>query len=275
MSEPGSRRARPPEFDPSGIRGVTFDFGNTLVPVDRAALDGVVARTAAVVAERCGLGDPAAFVAVWAEERERQFREALPAFREVDIGERTIRVVARLRGMPRPATSEAWDDLAAAARVAPEEVAFTTATYSAIFVETMPPDPHAGPVLERLARTGRVLAILSNWPLAATVDRYAEVAGWLPWLSAIVVSQRVGTIKPQAGMFEHAATALGLGPASLLHVGDDWAADVVGAKEAGWRAAHLLGRPADSPLPDSLPTVEVAADLVILSLRDLADALAA
>ena len=25
----------------------------------------------------------------------------------------------------------------------------------------------------------------------------------------------------------------------MLHVGDDWAADVVGAKRAGWRAAYL------------------------------------
>ena len=53
------------------------------------------------------------------------------------------------------------------------------------------------------------LAILSNWPLAATIDRYAEAAGWLPYLRAIVVSQRVGTIKPHPAIFAEARRLLG------------------------------------------------------------------
>ncbi len=87
---------------------------------------------------------------------------------------------------------------------------------------------------------GYRLAILSNWPLAATIDRYVEAAGWAPHLAAVVVSQRVGTIKPHPAIFAAARTALGdPEPAAILHVGDDWAADVVGAKRAGWRAAYL------------------------------------
>ena len=268
-------RHNPGVFEPDLVRGVTLDFGNTLVPVDRAGLARVVATTAVAVVERSGLGDPAAFVTAWDEERERQFRDALPAFREVDIAERVVRVVARLRGMPAPGPAGRWDDAAAAARVEPEEVAFATATYSAAFVDAMPADPLAASLLRRLAASGRALGILSNWPLGATIDRYADVAGWRPWLSAIVVSQRVGTVKPQPAIFRHAAAALGLDPASLLHVGDDWAADVVGAKRAGWYAAHLLGRPADSPLPGSVPTDEVTADLRIRGLGELADALGA
>ena len=38
---------------------------------------------------------------VWAEERERQFREEVPLFRETDLGQRIARVLARLRGMRR------------------------------------------------------------------------------------------------------------------------------------------------------------------------------
>jgi len=68
---------------------------------------------------------------------------------------------------------------------------------------------------------------------------------------AIVVSQRVGTIKPDPAIFRAAEAALGAQGQAILHVGDDWAADVVGAKRAGWRAAWLRGQQVDSPLPSS------------------------
>ena len=37
---------------------------------------------------------------------------------------------------------------------------------------------------------------------------------------------------------------------AILHVGDDWAADVVGAIAAGWRAAYLRDRQSVRPCPD-------------------------
>jgi FMN phosphatase YigB (HAD superfamily) len=62
-------------------------------------------------------------------------------------------------------------------------------------------------------------------------------------------------------------------PGSILHVGDDWAADVVGAKQAGWLAAWLAARPADSPLPGSARDDTVHADLELVRLEDLESAL--
>ena len=105
---------------------------------------------------------------------------------------------------------------------------------------------------------------------AATIDRYCEAAGWMPHLAAVVVSQRVGTIKPHPAIFAAARAALGdPDPAAILHVGDDWAADVVGAKRAGWRAAWLAERPVDSPLPGSRRDASVVADLELRSLEEL------
>jgi HAD superfamily hydrolase (TIGR01509 family) len=110
-------------------------------------------------------------------------------------------------------------------------------------------DPAAGPLLERFAE-GRAIGILSNWPFAATIDRYVEAMGWSSLVRAIVVSQRVGVIKPHPEIFAAARQALGDPPPdAILHVGDDWAADVVGAARAGWRVAYVNRRPADSPLP--------------------------
>jgi FMN phosphatase YigB (HAD superfamily) len=239
------------ELGPNTIDAVTFDFGNTLVAVSRTGLRAVVDRTADGVVAADPRIDRAAFLAAWAEERERQFREEVPQFREVDLDQRLVRVFARLRGMPAPPPEERWDQTAAAVFSDPREVAGAIDAYSRAFVEVLPPMPDAGAVLRDLARTHRV-AILSNWPLAATIDRYVEAHGWAGDLAAVVVSQRVGTIKPHPAIFAAAREALGSPPSErILHVGDDWAADVVGALDADWRAAWVRTRPDDSPLPSS------------------------
>lgn len=258
-----------------GLRAITFDFGNTLVPVDRGGLDRVVDLTARRVLERSGPFELSAFLVVWAEERERQFAESVPAFREPDMASRFTRVLARLRGAPSPGPEQPWDDVAAAALSDPQEIAWGLDVYSAAFVEAMPPTPGVERLLRELADHYR-LGVLSNWPLAATIDRYVATAGWAPYLAAVVVSQRVGWIKPHPAIFEAAASALALpaGP-SLLHVGDDWAADVVGAKRAGWRAAWLRSRPGDSPLPASERDGSAIVDLELDSLADLSPALTA
>ena len=265
----------PAELTPrlDGLAAITLDFGNTLVPVDREGLRRVVHRTALEVSARLGPFDVESFLGTWAEERERQFREEVPRFREVDLADRFVRVLARLRGMPPPPSDVPWDQAAAAVHSTAAEVDGAVEVYSLAFIDALPAPPAVEPMLARLA-SRYDLAILSNWPLAATIDRYAAAAGWDRHLQAIVVSQRVGTIKPQPQIFEAARQALG-GPRAdtILHVGDDWAADVVGARQAGWRAAWLRSRPADSPLPNSHRSGDAVADLELDRLEDLEVAL--
>ena len=260
------------------VAAITIDFGNTLVRVDRPGLRDVVEVTGDALVAAGVVPERAAFLAAWTDERERQFREEVPLLREVDISQRAVRVIARLRGMPPPPADERWDDAAAAARVTPGEVDAVVEAYSAAFVDRMEPVADATDTLRRLSERGFALAILSNWPLALTIDRFAEAQGWRPYLRSIVVSQRVGTIKPHPAIFRAAAEALGLGEGdgpSILHVGDDWAADVVGAHRAGWRTAHLRGRQGDTPLPTSEPGDDLATDasvepdLVIDELAEL------
>jgi FMN phosphatase YigB (HAD superfamily) len=259
----------------AGIAAITFDFGNTLVPVGRSALRRVVELTADAIFGRWPDLERSAFLAAWAEERDRQFREEVPQFREVDLTERLVRVLARLRGMDPPPAGERWDQAGAAERSDPADVAWGVEQYSRAFVGALPETPGASALLARLA-VGRDLAILSNWPLAATIDRYAEAHGWLPHLRAIVVSQRVGTIKPQPAIFEAPRTSLGNPePGAIHHVGDDWAADVVGATAMGWRTAWLMTRPAGSPLPESERDGSVDPDLELASLDELEVHLAA
>jgi len=256
-------------FEPGRIAAITFDFGNTLVPVGRAGLRAVVGATGRAVVETLGPFDLDEYLRVWSEERDRQFREEVPQFRETDLGERFVRVLARLRGMPAPPVDVRWDQASAARLSTSDEIDWALGVYSSSFVGRLPPVPAAGPLLEALAER-HAIGILSNWPFAATIDRYVEAMGWTPFIGAIVVSQRVGVIKPHPAIFAAARRALGDPPPdAILHVGDDWAADVVGAARAGWRVAYVDRRPADSPLPSSQRDGSVVPDLEIGSIAEL------
>lgn len=266
----------------SAPRAISFDFGNTLCAVSDEALRTVALDAAERIAGRSGPFALDDFVVAWREEARLQFALNVPLGRENDLGERLVRVLARLRGMaPPPAPpavgdvaadelppAPAWDDEAAAGLSSPDEVDAGVRDYGEAFVANMPVDERVAPLLSRLS--GHYgLAILSNWPLAWAIDSIAERAGWTPHLGTIVVSQRVGWIKPDRRMFEAAAAALDVPMAELLHVGDDWAADIVGAKRAGARAAYLDARPATSPLPSSVPDGSVEPDLVLHDLVDI------
>ena len=257
-----------------GIRTITLDFGNTLVPVTRASLHAVVERTAANATARLRLGDAQRFLAVWSEERERQFHEEVPLFREVDLPERAVRVLARLRGMASPPAHERWDMVAAAALSDQAEADLIVESYSTAFVAGIPAPVESRMLLEDLSRRGFRLAILSNWPLASTIDRFAATAGWQPWLDGIFVSQRIGTIKPHPAIFRFVERALDERPDRIAHVGDDRAADVAGSAAAGWRAVYLRDHQADSALPTSTPGPDIVPDLVLDRLSDLARHLA-
>jgi len=260
-------------IDTGGIAAITFDFGNTLVPVGREALGAVFEQMTVAVVDACGPFDPGAFRVAWAEERDRQFAQDVPEGREVDLDRRVVRVLARLRGMALPAADEQWDDVTAANWSTRDEVELAVDAYSRAFVAIVPRPGFVGPMLQRLA-SRYTLGVLSNWPVASTIDAYLEAAGWAPFLQAVVVSQRVGTIKPHREIFEAAEAALGESGRAILHVGDDWAADVVGASRAGWRVAYLRDQQAGSPLPQSERDGTVVPDLEVDSLAELEAALA-
>ena len=249
----------------SAPRAISFDFGNTLCADSDEALRTVLLDAAGRIAPRSGPFALEDFVDAWRAEARRQFAVNGPLGRENDLAERLVRVLARLRGMEPPLV--AWDDEAAAGLSSRDEVEAGVRDYGKAFVTHMPVDERAGPLLARLH--GRYkLAILSNWPLAWPIDAIAERAGWTRYLDAIVVSQRVGWVKPHPAIFAATTEVLGVLPEELLHVGDDWAADIVGAKRAGVRAAYLDARPAMSPLPSSVPDGSVTPDVV---LRDLVE----
>jgi FMN phosphatase YigB (HAD superfamily) len=255
----------------TGIEAITFDFGNTLVPFPAGPMATVLEVAATRLSELTGrpLGE---VMKVWGEERSRQFAEDVPEGREADIDVRVARVIARLRGRIAPPASARWKAADVARCSTASEVEAVIGQYADAFVRAIPVPGKIGPMLERLASRYR-LAIVSNWPLSLALDRFVEDAGWKPYLAAVVVSQRVGAIKPRAAIFETAARQLGVssGPA-ILHVGDDPGADVMGAQALGWRTVLVRLKPEDSSLPVAPPVV-VVPDMEIDTVLDLEAAL--
>jgi 2-haloacid dehalogenase len=80
----------------------------------------------------------------------------------------------------------------------------------------------------------------------------------------VVTSEGTRSYKPDPGIFREALRVTGADPSRVLHVGDSFRADVVGAKGAGLRVARL-NRKGQTPPADA--TVEPDAE--VASLVDL------
>jgi putative hydrolase of the HAD superfamily len=95
--------------------------------------------------------------------------------------------------------------------------------------------------LELVDSRGLKLGIISNWD-----ERLRPLLRRLKldiYFHAIVVSCETGACKPSSAIFQRAAVALDLPPASILHVGDSQIMDVNGAAATGFQSI-LLARKA-------------------------------
>lgn len=84
-----------------------------------------------------------------------------------------------------------------------------------------------------------------------------------PWVTDLFPSCTLGYAKPDPRAFLTVAERHGVAPASMIHIGDDWVCDVLGALDAG---AVPVWISKDRPIPDTPPTfgrqhVHVAATL--------------
>jgi putative hydrolase of the HAD superfamily len=91
--------------------------------------------------------------------------------------------------------------------------------------------PDALPTLDALAARGVKLGVISNWDerLRPLLKRL-KLAGYF---ETIVVSREVRASKPARAIFQSAVRQLGLPAEAVVHVGDDLAMDVRGARAAG------------------------------------------
>ncbi len=90
------------------------------------------------------------------------------------------------------------------------------------------------------------LAWLSaRFPLIAVTNGNADLrlTGGGEFFRETLSARVFGIAKPEPEIFHAAAKALGVSPAELLHVGDDYHLDIVGALNAGLQAAWVVRDP--------------------------------
>ena len=95
----------------------------------------------------------------------------------------------------------------------------------------------AADVVREVRSRGYRTGLLSNWD-----DRLPDLLaglGVLELLDPAVISFRVGVEKPHPRIFETALAEAGVEPHQALMVGDDWEADVLGARAAGMQAVYV------------------------------------
>jgi FMN hydrolase / 5-amino-6-(5-phospho-D-ribitylamino)uracil phosphatase len=121
--------------------------------------------------------------------------------------------------------------------------------------------PIAGMIelVRELKRVGTPIAIISNSE-GHLAELIAEL-GWAPDFDVVVDSGRLGIDKPDPRIFTHACGALGIANAELLHVGDAWEADVMGALGASASAVWFDREHRERALPARVYGAASAAEL--------------
>ncbi len=201
------------------IDTIFFDVGNTLVSIDFDWIsDELVKRGVVAAPESVRRAEAAARPSVSEGIANRVEKETQDTFtfyfgmllQELegakDLGDEKIRDLAReltpvLRGPGLTARLWSW---------------------------ILPGVPVA---LEAMKAGGLQLAVVSNSD--GSVEQSLVASGLRDYFAAVLDSHIVGHEKPDPRIFEKALEMCGADPARTVHVGDMYAADVVGARAAG------------------------------------------
>ena len=121
------------------------------------------------------------------------------------------------------------------------------------------------PVLRALAGGGWRILYLSN--AVGYVDAGPE-PGYYSYAELVLHSWEIGACTPDPAAFRAVVGRTGLRPSAIVHVGDSWESDVVGALAAGWQAIHLSRHEHKSPASHAgVPRIASLAELAGLLPR--------
>jgi putative hydrolase of the HAD superfamily len=198
------------------IRAIAFDAVGTLIHPDPPA-----AKVYAAVGRRYGsrLG---------VEQIRTRFRAALAEEEEIDLQQGMATSEERERRRWQKIVAKVLDD-----------VADPAACFAELYEHFAQPaawrcEDGTAEVLAQLRRAGHALALASNYDRRLrTVIAGHEALASIP---TVVISAEIGWRKPAPAFFAHLASSLGLLPNAVLHIGDDPANDLDGARQAGMHA---------------------------------------
>ena len=204
------------------IKAVVFDYGNTLIAFGRRQVDEFDRQLGAALEARYGAFDRDKYNAHRNADRMAPYAGHPPAYRESDPLEMTAAMIRALYGI----------------EPAPEDLAALLEVRRAAFVDVVNAEPSLKPLLAAVGDR-HALGLLSNYPDGAAIRESMSMTGLAPHFKSVVVSGDVGWVKPHPDVFARSLAELSAAPEETLFVGDNWLADVQGAKRAGMRVVHF------------------------------------
>lgn len=206
--------------DAERVRTLLFDYGSTLVEFSLGHIERCEAALADALVRLFGPHDRQRLHEIRQADRLAPYRDG---YRENDLPEITVNLVRELYGMePSP---ELLDEL--------------LRTRFEAFVGSIAAPQGVADLLHELGGRYRV-GLVSNYPNGPAIRESLRRTRLADCFDAVVVSGDVGWIKPHPRPFEVALEQLGAEPSATLHVGDNWLADVQGAKRLGMQVVHCL-----------------------------------
>lgn len=201
---------------------ICFDYGNTLVPFGLEQVRDHAQQLHADIERLFGPTDADALEALCLEARLAPYQGDAPTLREHDYTVLLGEIVAALHGNT------------------PGDVALQELRQAryAHFLTLIAAEEHVHQTLAQL-RTRYRLGLLSNYPDGLAIrDSLAQV-GLDIYFDQVVVSGEIGFVKPHPITFAQLLAPFGVPTARAVYVGDNWLADVQGAKRIGMRAIHM------------------------------------
>lgn len=134
------------------------------------------------------------------------------------------------------------------------------------------PMDFAGPPLKLLPGAKRAIRAMSDHATVVTLSNVTcletnanHLERLNPWISGHFPSCHIGFAKPDPSAFRLVAQENGKTTRELIHIGDDWECDVIGAIEAGARAIWISGDREKRPGKSWSSQVFIAGDIVAAS----------
>jgi putative hydrolase of the HAD superfamily len=201
------------------VKAIGFDFFNTLITVESAAMSEAVGRLTTCLKESGLLFDSEVFLKAHKEAAIRFIKETKVDGRETH---NRFWISTALTSLGQP--------------VLPDDPLIDKAVkaYFSAFFDYCHLIPGTIEMLEKLKRSYR-LGLLSNFTHAPAARDLIEWMGLTSYFDPVLISGEIGFRKPHPIVFEMLVEQLGVERQNILYVGDDPDPDIIGAQQAGLR----------------------------------------
>ncbi len=204
------------------IQAIIFDYGNTIIPYGRQELNHYGDQVFAAMEELYGTLDRQRFDECRQASRMEPYRGDPPVYRENDMAAITAELVRELCGR----------------EALPAELQQLMEARHDAFVNAVTVDEESVAALQTLSERFPI-GLLSNYPDGGAIRASLDKIGIDGLFRSVVISGELGYVKPHPVAFAKSLEELGVPAPACLFVGDNWLADVQGAKRIGMKVAHM------------------------------------